>query len=315
MQSLTSECPVCSNKSFVEKFPNTQELNNWKFNGIQYYYIECINCGIIKAHPLPTSETLKSYYNESYNYGSFKSEAFWKRLHSNLRIRFLSPYLKEKFKILDFGCGHGYFVKEASKAYQSFGFDIGAQKINNSKEGSITYSYDFKTYNEKDFDLITAWHVIEHLPNPLEVILELKNRLKPNGILAIAVPNIESLGFKLCAEKWNWVQPPLSHIYHYKAKNLCDLLINAGFEIVDVKSRDSLSNNFFDILVTKLLFRNKSRGSVNISLSRVNSPFYYHLANVLRCMFIPLSIFTYFIPNSGSELRVVARNTNFKIGK
>lgn len=303
----TTTCVICQHNTFIEKFPNSQELKNWQFKGVQYKYIECCSCSLLMAHPLPNSDTLKSYYNEYYNYGSFASEAPWKKLHSKLRLLYLQKYLKPFDKVLDFGCGHGYFVKETSKSYSSFGYDIGSDSINNTANGSITYSYDFSNFKERNFDLITAWHVLEHIPDTIKVLDELKTCLKPGGILAFAVPNIESLGFQLCGEKWNWVQSPLSHIFHYNSSNLSQLLSNNGFEILKVETKDSLSNNLFDIIVTKLFFKNKSRGSVKISLSSVNSPFYYHLANILRCFFIPFSWLISFKKNSGSELRIIAQ--------
>ena len=304
--NIRKNCIVCENQFVTEKFPDTQELVNWKFDGVQYIYVECTTCKLLHADPIPTPDTLKKFYNTSYNYKSFAQGAFWKKIQSYTRLFELKKYLPKQGKVLDFGCGHGYFVKRAGKnGFKGFGFDIGSESIISSENSSIIYSYDFDTFKETGFDMITAWHVVEHLAEPLKDLAKLYDKLNTGGVLAIAVPNNNSLGIEYCGEKWSWVQEPMAHIYHYNGETLSKLLTKAGFRVKEVITRDTLSSNLFDVMISKIFFSNKPRGSVGFSQSNSKSDFVFHAINVLRAFFIVFSIFT--PRNKGAELLIIAK--------
>jgi 2-polyprenyl-3-methyl-5-hydroxy-6-metoxy-1,4-benzoquinol methylase len=304
-------CAICKSNNIFEAFHNTLEASEWILNKKKYRYQSCRNCGFIQSDPIPTEEELIDFYKNEYAYEWFKSNSFYKKIQGRHRLYKIMEYMSACEKLLDFGCGHGFFVEaSASKGFDSYGFDIGVDKIINSQGYKIVNKNSLSLYEEKGFDIITAWHVIEHMIDANQIIIDLRGRLKKNGKLIIAVPNTDSLGFKLFKQKWGWIQQPYVHINHFNSNNLSILLANNGFELVSVKTFDTWDQNLYDLLITKLFYRRKSRNAVRKFEGDLKGQVIFKLNQIVRLVFTVISYAYSFLRKTkkeGSELMIVAQ--------
>jgi 2-polyprenyl-3-methyl-5-hydroxy-6-metoxy-1,4-benzoquinol methylase len=137
-------------------------------------------------------------------------------------------------RLLDVGCGAG----ERVNWYRERGFDARGIEVSGSAvERARAQGLDVKHgtlhdghYPDAFFDVVIIAHVLEHTHSPALYLREAARILKPGGVLAVAVPNIESQSatvFKAC---WTMLMPPL-HLYHFSVETLTRYLIKSGFEI------------------------------------------------------------------------------------
>ncbi|WP_313374668.1 class I SAM-dependent methyltransferase [Chishuiella sp.] len=198
--------------------------------------------GVLFTNPQPL-KTLDKYY-ESKNYISHTDgkktifERFYqvaKTINLNNKFNLINDVAKGK-KILDYGCGVGDFLElMQQKGYDVLGMEpnptartIAQKKIGESKVVSI----ELKNIQQK-FDVITLWHVLEHIPNLNETIIELKNHLTENGVLIIAVPNHESYDAKYYGKYWAAYDVP-RHLWHFSKNSMEKLLDNFGMKIENI---------------------------------------------------------------------------------
>jgi predicted TPR repeat methyltransferase len=141
--------------------------------------------------------------------------------------------------LMDLGCGLGYFLHGAmiDKTFNCVGVDVSDEAINYVKS---TFGYEVKNENEldsfehKSLDVITQWHVLEHVHYLNERLIQLSNLLKDHGTMFIAVPNSDSWDAKNYKEFWDGYDVP-RHLYHFNQKSFKLLMEKHGFKIVETK--------------------------------------------------------------------------------
>jgi 2-polyprenyl-3-methyl-5-hydroxy-6-metoxy-1,4-benzoquinol methylase len=142
-------------------------------------------------------------------------------------------------KILDIGCGTGYFLNEAKhKGWETFGIE----KNKNANKLAIehfdlfvkpeTHIYKF---SKESFDVITLWHVLEHFEDLSEIMEKIYGLLSPDGIAVIAVPNCSSYDAKHYRAYWAGYDIP-RHLWHFTPKTMDLLAKKFGFTIVHKKT-------------------------------------------------------------------------------
>lgn len=302
-------CAICNSSNSQPIFQDTLEASEWILNKVKYGYVRCLNCKFVQCDPLPPQADLTEFYHETYNYEWFDRNMFFKKIQARHRAWKIRTELKPGLKYLDFGCGHGFFVDVLlAKGLNVQGFDIGSEKIAVEK-GSITYADNFESYKGTDFDLITAWHVIEHMRDVNQTIRQLAGRLRPGGKLLIGVPNIESSGSLQFGQKWGWFQQPYVHISHFGPDTLSKLLQNHGFTIQSVRTSDTWDQGLYDNLISFFFYRNKSRNPVRKFGSSALGNIVFKINQLVRLGFAFISYgLGLFRGNTmrGSELRIIA---------
>jgi SAM-dependent methyltransferase len=197
----------------------------------------CKGCGLIHSHPIPTATELDEYYSMQYR-SDYKMAYVPQRKHllryargARQRLENLLLFTDISKKLLDVGSGSGEFIYLASL----LGFD--AQGIE-PHEGYAIYSsrtFDIPVINRtlekaeippESFDVVTLNHVLEHLPSPFASLAIINRWLKPGGLLAIEVPDIE-----------NTQHSPVNrfhfaHVYNFNHKTLVALLKKSGFLVL-----------------------------------------------------------------------------------
>lgn len=149
--------------------------------------------------------------------------------------------------MLDVGCGRGVILNELAEAgFETHGFELSEDAATGLHPAvQLTVGNDLvqADYPDDRFDLVTAWHVLEHVSDPRETLLEISRILKPGGRVAIAVPNFGSLQARLFGPAWFHLDLP-RHLFHFSTATLRALFADCGFEI-EYERHFSLRQNPF----------------------------------------------------------------------
>jgi len=204
--------------------------------------VKCLDCGLIYVNPRHLEEDLKKIYKNGYFNGSEQTNFFAEKglyiSRFQERLREISRFKKEG-RLLDIGCAMGYFLEVAKeKGWQTYGVEISAfasQYASDSGSNVFTGTLEEAEYPGQSFDMITLWHVLEHMPDPLGCLQKIQRLLKRTGLIAIEVPNIGSRRSKRLREKWDQLKPQ-EHLYYFTPDVLRKMVKKAGFKIVKIKT-------------------------------------------------------------------------------
>jgi len=215
-------------------------------------FYQCGQCGVIFLNPQPTLETLHRQYSAQELLATgpasawFTHRNFHKKEIFRVRLRNVLRY-KAQGDLLDVGCGMGDFCSVAKEAgFQVFGTEFSAQYAEVAKRTAGLEQVYVGRLQEIDFggrlfDVISLWHVFEHLPDPLPTLLKLQALLKPGGVIAIEVPNVEQNRkrpmYRVDIE--DYPIDRLEHLFYYSGhalRNACD---EAGLKVLAVNFVDA----------------------------------------------------------------------------
>ena len=214
--------------------------------------------GFLETRPKPLH--LDKYY-ESENYISHtdtKRNLFEKVYHLvrkvslKQKLKLINSNKSTTKKLLDFGCGTGDFLKTAKDGgWSVYGIEPNeqARRIANAKTNNAVQSSNaFNTFKENSFDVITLWHVLEHIPDLEEKISAFKKLLKPNGLLIIAVPNYKSYDAQYYKSYWAAYDVP-RHLWHFNKVALTTLV--SKFNLTVKKTKPMWFDAFYVSLLSE----------------------------------------------------------------
>ncbi|AYN05819.1 MULTISPECIES: bifunctional 2-polyprenyl-6-hydroxyphenol methylase/3-demethylubiquinol 3-O-methyltransferase UbiG [unclassified Flavobacterium] len=229
----------------------------------ELYYDETLD--MLITSPQPNENDLGKYY-ESEDYISHtdnKRSLFEKAYHivKNIalknKLNLINSENPQKGRILDIGAGTGDFLLTAKEN----GWDtVGVEPSDRAKSIAIKKGISFvekiSELENNSFDVITMWHVLEHVPNLELQIQELKRLLKPTGTLIVAVPNFKSFDANHYKTFWAAYDVPI-HFWHFSKKAIQSL-----FEKVDMRLEKILPMKF-DSFYVSLLSEKYKTGKMN----------------------------------------------------
>lgn len=214
--------------------------------------------------PKPTLEKLPSYY-ESDDYISHTDgkRSLFERMYHLIKNIALKNKLKlintqsEKGKLLDIGAGTGDFLVVAKNdGWQTTGIEPNAKAKSIAINKGVNFAGNLSDLESHSFDVITMWHVLEHVPNLEEYILELKRLLKPTGTIIIAVPNFKSFDANYYGRFWAAFDVP-RHIWHFSKTAISKLFAEKEMKLIDVLPMK------FDSFYVSLLSEKYKTGKMN----------------------------------------------------
>lgn len=226
--------------------------------------VQCLNCGLIYVNPQPSEGDLKKIYKNGYFNGSDRinflteKELYVPRFQE--RLRQINTF-KTKGQLLDIGCAVGYFLETAKEeGWQSFGVEISSFASKYARDSGFdvfTGTLEEAKYPAQYFDVVTLWHVLEHMEDPSSCFQEIHRILKKSGLVAIEVPNIGSRRYKKLRENWGQLKPH-EHLYYFTPDVLRKMVERAGFKIVKIATLPK-GTNIGDKLENLSLARLKKR--------------------------------------------------------
>ncbi len=137
--------------------------------------------------------------------------------------------------ILDVGCGTGEFLREVGREYGAWGIEPEPEAARWARErfglNVQTGDLSIVQFPTGSFDLVTMWHVLEHIPDPAQALTTISGMLKDGGRLLVALPNISALDARLYRAFWVAIDAP-RHLWHFDRPQLARLAEKTGFTIV-----------------------------------------------------------------------------------
>ena len=250
---IISNCPICQSQH-IESF---LEAKDYTVSGESFKIVQCRNCDFLFTNPRPSAQEAGTYYqSENYISHSNTNEGIINKLYHWVRTitlrqktNWISTY-KQSNQLLDIGCGNGHFLNACKQAgWKVMGMELdpktSEQARQNTSEKIVNHLHEI-TADEK-FQVISLWHVLEHVYELDEYFQFFKSHLKTSGKLLLALPNPKSHDAEKFKAYWAAYDVP-RHIHHFTPKSI-ELLANKyGFKLV--KSKGLLFDSFYISLLS-----------------------------------------------------------------
>jgi SAM-dependent methyltransferase len=220
-------CPACD-------AGRVQVYKQWRLPGKQARPYGCLECGLLFVHPQPAQEVLDEYYAPGGGWQASRTEKSPKTPQTRTKgaapamFAALDRYLavsvpRPGSAVFDFGCGPGTWLN----SFQDHGWDTWGLEPSSDAAFVRHHRLD-EIPSEPRFDLVLAYHVLEHLPRPLDTIRQLARCLRPGGYFFVSVPRLDTLGVH---KQVDYCIHPRHHIVGYTESCLRGLLARAGFGV------------------------------------------------------------------------------------
>ena len=215
-------CPVCAGDHFRHLFDKAGEP-----------FVRCSACGLTLINPRPPFARIRDHYDAAYS-AAYTRKAQAKIIRARKRVARVPRF---GGRWLDVGCSAGFVVKAATEAgFEAWGVDIEADGIN---YGRATLGLarlacgvlEEQNYPDRHFDVISAYDVIEHVPDLNGFVAELARILAPRGVLDIGTPDIGHWRVPRVLARWNELKPS-EHLYYFNRQTLGRLLARHGLRIM-----------------------------------------------------------------------------------
>ncbi len=234
-----SSCPICGT-TILQDFITAKD---YTCSGESFKIENCSNCTLGITNPRPVQAEISKYY-QSQNYISHTGgtsnlvDTLYRSARNytqRWKKKIIEKHQTTTGTILDFGCGTGEFLTYLkSQGWQTTGIEpteTARKKALQNLEENVYMN--LTEVDAKQFDIITLWHVAEHLHDLNETMLRLKSNLKKGGTIFIAVPNYESADAKRYGSHWAAYDVP-RHLWHFSQKAMNLLLEKSGFAIQEI---------------------------------------------------------------------------------
>lgn len=231
-----SSCPVCQGN----QFDNSIACIDHTTSGEMFHVKHCARCGLGITSPRPQATDASRYYeSDQYISHTSSSKGIIDRIYLIIRVlttkwkyRLVEPYLHAN-ALLDYGCGTGHFLAVVrSRKKNAIGIEPSESARKKINANIVAYA-SLRELPAQQFDVITLWHVLEHVYTLRETLRSLKDKLSNNGALFLAVPNHESPDAARYGSNWAAYDVP-RHLWHFSKESMATFLQQEGLHIVKI---------------------------------------------------------------------------------
>jgi 2-polyprenyl-3-methyl-5-hydroxy-6-metoxy-1,4-benzoquinol methylase len=259
--------PTSINKENLMNLSNTKHFLNVKDYSVSQEIFELLHdeeLDMLITHPQPSLEKLPSYY-ESVDYISHTdgNKSLFEKMYQFVKSIALKNKLKlinsqsPKGRILDIGAGVGDFLSVCKNdGWQTIGIEPSDKAKAIALNKGVSFVENLSELESNSFDIITMWHVLEHVPDLENQIKELKRLIKPSGTVIIAVPNFKSFDASYYSNFWAAYDVPI-HLWHFSKTAIKKLFAKENLELVKVLPMK------FDSFYVSLLSEKYKTGKMN----------------------------------------------------
>ena len=226
----------------IEKCPCCHSFKRKKlFERFSKDILQCEDCGLgyMAEFPKHLPDVVSDEEYLPSQQGSYISNVdYRKKRFGNERLNIIKKFSKRspgETRLLDVGCGTGWFLEQAlENGFNAEGLELGQDlaEYTSKRLGIKVNCCPLEELSGECYDVITLFDVIEHVPNPSQVMESIYSKLNPGGICLLFTPNLESLGFHLIKERSSLVMPA-EHLFYFTQKSLAQIVNRAGLKVLD----------------------------------------------------------------------------------
>lgn len=265
LSTAAEACAVCGGGDHSLYLPRVYSLGEERYD-----LWRCGSCGLVFVHPKPGLETIRAFYTERYFHSDFSCgvrqgtylETEASRVEEYRETLSQIKAFKTSGRFLEVGCAAGSFLNYARRA----GFEVEGVDISEWASGTAREQFGLDVHTgrlieaklpEQSYDVIFLGDVLEHEPDPSDLLVEVRRLLRDNGVVVIKVPvYVNSFYYRLARRlPWSWTmgrlderllqslklsddQPglPPYHLYEYSPRTLDMLLAKNGLRILRTQS-------------------------------------------------------------------------------
>lgn len=229
-------CPICDNDKFTNYIICKDHLVSYE----SFAITQCTSCQFLLTNPRPSQDEISKYYksDQYVSHTSTKKGIINKIYHIvrkkalNNKLKLINSLQPKKGKLLDIGCGTGHFLstcKANNWTITGIEVDPEANHLASTNTNETIYP-SLESLPEQKFDVITLWHVLEHVHDLTGYITRIKSLLSKTGSLIIAVPNHDAYDRKHYKENWAAYDLP-RHLYHFDKNSMAKLVKKHGLKL------------------------------------------------------------------------------------
>jgi SAM-dependent methyltransferase len=246
MTEIVLNCPLCGSTA-------SSPFDQREFRGFPVSNKICRGCGLVYQSPRMTEAENQSFYEAEYRLlyqgqeGPHPKDRAVQAARSQVTLDFVQKQVKSSPRILDIGCSTGLLLQQFKTHYQAQAFGVEPGKVYRQYAQSLGLEV-FSSLEElqltgvSPFNLVSMMHVLEHLPNPLTYMQNLRDELiEPDGWLLLEVPNLYAHD---CFE--------VAHLISFSAHTLSQLVQKAGFRVVELRAHGLPRSQLIPLYLTLL---------------------------------------------------------------
>ena len=238
---LLDSCPICLSSDLQKKFNCTDHSTSKE----KFTIVSCETCDFKFTNPRPKDKSLGSYYkSDKYISHTNNKKGLFNWMYHTVRKYSITTKLNLLKKIskrknhLDIGCGTGEFLNACKNSgFKTEGIEpskLAREQAINNYNLSVTHNTELDQFKSSQFDTISMWHVLEHIPELNKTIREFNRILNKNGKVIIAVPNHNSWDAKYYKEYWAGWDTPI-HLWHFSKLSIEKLFKIHDFKLIEKK--------------------------------------------------------------------------------
>jgi len=214
--------------------------------------VRCLHCGLLYLNPRPNEQEMPAYYPPEYQAAMRQvlqevRQSRIGRVGLKVMRRVRKPPLPRSPQCwggggvgsaLDIGCSSGdYLAYLRTLGWKVYGIELDEEAARYAQEHfgidvrAGAAEHILNEFPDMSFDVVTMWHVLEHLFDPSSVLAEVHRVLRPGGILMLEMPNFDSLWASILGEYWFPLEIP-RHLYHFSPPTLRAMLTKTGFRLI-----------------------------------------------------------------------------------
>jgi 2-polyprenyl-3-methyl-5-hydroxy-6-metoxy-1,4-benzoquinol methylase len=260
------QCPVCGASEFKSLF----KVKDYTVSSEEFELEQCVSCGFVLTQDVPDEIAIGPYYqsNNYISHSDTQKGVINKMYHRvrNITLRSKRNLVEKESGIkrgtlLDIGCGTGAFLNEMQQAGWKVGGlepDSGARKMAEDLYGiQALPSHELFSVIPQSVDVISMWHVLEHVHALNKYLDQIKTIIRPGGTIFIAVPNHTSSDALKYQSNWAAYDVP-RHLYHFSPKTMRLLLQQHGLLVKAIKPM------WFDSFYVSMLSEQYKNGKGNL---------------------------------------------------
>jgi len=223
-------CPVCKSTALASAgtAPDTDGLRG------DLEMRRCTSCGLVFVADALTDTELAAYYPDAFYGTGGDAVGIAARVFLKLRVRLIERAGVRAGRAFDVGCGEGGFLAALrDRGFAVSGLEPSAAGRARCEARGLDVVEGWDSATDGPFDVITSWHALEHTREPVELLRRMRERLSPDGVALVAVPNFGSLESQVFGNSWFHLDVP-RHQLHFTERSLTTALHRADLEPFDV---------------------------------------------------------------------------------